>query len=98
MKEHIFNKFIEAISEHTGIDSESIFKKSKESDIVLARQMLFYLCRDRNMTTTEILKYMRTNGYDIGFNAISYGLKVIDNLKKNDKDYEVLINKLSSID
>ncbi len=50
------------------------------------------------MTTTEILKYMRTNGYDIGFNAISYGLKVIDNLKKNDKDYEVLINKLSSID
>ena len=50
------------------------------------------------MTTTEILKYMRTNGYDIGHNAISYGLKVIDNLKKNDKDYEVLINKLSSID
>mgnify|MGYP003117050629 CR=1 FL=1 len=33
MKEHIFNKFIEAISEHTGIDSESIFKKSKVGEV-----------------------------------------------------------------
>jgi|TARA_R110000744_G_scaffold218441_2_gene337182 chromosomal replication initiation ATPase DnaA len=99
MKEYIFLSFAQKIQDHTGIAIEDILKKSKKSEIVLARHMLFYLCSfKRGMSMTEIEGYMNKNGYRIGYNAISYGIDTMVKLLETDPDYIVLVEKLSSID
>jgi len=92
-------RFAQKIQDHTGISVEIILKKSKKSEIVMARHMLFYLCKEhRGMSMKEIEGYMNDEGYKIGYGAISYGIDSMGKLLETDPDYVSLVKKLSSID
>lgn len=98
MKEHIFNKFISNILQHTGLSREDFFSKSQIAEIVLARQTLFYLCSKRGLTTAMIKLYMENNGSKLARSPITYGVSVIKSLLEEDEDLQNVIDKLSVVD
>tara|TARA_R100000781_G_scaffold82977_1_gene51082 strand:+ start:1610 stop:1906 length:297 start_codon:yes stop_codon:yes gene_type:complete len=98
MKEHIFNKFISNILQHTGLTREDFFSKSQIAEIVLARQTLFYLCSKRGLTTAMIKLYMEKNECFLTRPPITYGVSIVENLVKEDKDLQKIIDKLSIVD
>jgi len=98
MKKHIFDKFVDTICSHTNLNKEDIFTKTKQADIVLARQTLFYVCHQRGLTKTMIGQYMNEDGYDIGSPAVSYGISIINSMIEKDPDFRVIIDKVSHID
>jgi len=98
MKKHIFDKFARAVSEHTKLNKEDIFTKTKLADIVLARQTLFYVCHQRGLTKTMINQYMSDEGYNIGKAAVSHSISVINFLIEKDSDFKAIIDKLSNLE
>ena len=98
MKEHIFNGFVDNICKHTRITREEFFKPNQNSEIVLARHTLFYLCHQRGITTAMIKLYMENNGSSLNRSPITHGISVIESKIKEDADLQLVIDKLSILD
>ena len=94
MKRDIFEDYADRVSARFGVPRERLFAKDKSRDVVDARHMLYYLCKDRPMTNTYIKRYMTENGYDIDLPSIAHGLKRVEEHIANDPDYTILINQL----
>ncbi len=75
MKKKVFNYYADNIAELFGLNKKDIFTKTKSRDVVDARYMLYYLCYERPMDVTYIIKFMGDNGYDIARTNIHYGIK-----------------------
>jgi chromosomal replication initiation ATPase DnaA len=94
MKRDIFEEYVDKVTNHFGISREQFFTKDKTRDIVDARQMLYYLCKERPITTQYIKHYMGANGYDVAVTTITHGIKRIEKEVAQDPDYITIINKL----
>lgn len=94
MKIEIFNEYVDKVTDLYQLPKESIFSKVKRKDLVDARHMLYYLCRDRNITVSYIQRFMNSNGYDICHSTIIHGLNVMKEKISSDPDYKQIINKI----
>lgn len=94
MKIEIFNEYVDKIANLYQMPKESIFSKVKKRELVDARHLLYYLCKDRNMEVSYIQRFMNNNGYDIGHSTIIYGMNVMKDKVNSDPDYKQIINKI----
>jgi chromosomal replication initiation ATPase DnaA len=94
MKNEIFNDYVERIVGLYKIPKEDIFSKIKRTDVVDARQMLFYLCNRRNISHTQIKRYLIDEGLEMTISTILHGIKVMEEKISNDSDYKQIINKI----
>jgi len=96
MKKQIFKSYAEKISTLYDIKLSSLFKKNKTREIVEARHMLYYLCKERNMKIIQIKSFMQEQGYKTAHTTIMYGIKVVEQNKKIDQDYQEFINNINN--
>lgn len=94
MKQNIFNHYAERIAKLFNISKEDMFSKSKKSDLVEARHLLYYMCYNRQIKITSIQDYMELGGYIIQHSSIIHGIKTVEDKIKGDKDYVVAIKEL----
>jgi chromosomal replication initiation ATPase DnaA len=94
MKNEIFNDYVERIVGLYKIPKEEIFSKIKRTDVVDARQMLYYLCNRRNISHTQIKRYLIDEGLEMTISTILHGIKVMEEKIANDSDYKQIINKI----
>ncbi len=94
MKQNVFNQYVERIAKLFNISKEDIFTKSKKSELVDARHLLYYMCYNRQIKITSIEDYMALSGYTIKHSSIIHGIKAVEDKIKEDKDYVVAIKEL----
>lgn len=94
MKSDLFNQYVTAISDMSGVHPADLFSKNKTRAISDARHILYYVCNKRNMPASYIRKYMSDNGYDIGFHPIAYGIKCVEKKIELDPDYRSIIESV----
>jgi chromosomal replication initiation ATPase DnaA len=94
MKREIFNQYVDSITRLFGITREQLFSKNRTSKLVDARQLLYYMCMDRNIKVTQVQELMRDNGYDTNHSTIIGGVRSMTFKVKEDPDYRVVISKL----
>jgi chromosomal replication initiation ATPase DnaA len=94
MKEDVFNQYVDRVIDLFNISSEDLFSKSKKRHIVDARQLLYYLCHNRQMQFVIIQKFMGDNGYEIAHNSIINGVRVVEEKINEDRDYKTIINDI----
>ncbi len=56
--------------------------------------MLFYLCNRRNISHTQIKRYLIDEGLEMTISTILHGIKVMEEKISNDSDYKQIINKI----
>ena len=99
MKKYEFKEYLLNICNYLDISEEDLFKNSKVQSIVEARRILFLLCRDRGIKPSQIKEYVKqTQGIDIAHSSVSRGIRSIEKVIENDKDYTFIISKLRTID
>ena len=76
------------------ISREQLFTKDKSRHLSDARHVLYYLCRERQITSTYTKHYMRDNGYDIDLPSIGHGIRKVEKTMTQDPDYINLVNQL----
>ena len=94
MKRKIFDKYIDLVGDVLEISKEDIFTKTRKRENVEARDLLFYLCSQRNMRGNFILERCKENGLDLDDSQISRGKAKIEDLIKTDPDWKELVNNL----
>jgi chromosomal replication initiation ATPase DnaA len=94
MKQNIFNQYADRVVKLFNISKEDMFSKSKKSELVEARHLLYYICYNRQMKITSIQDYMALSGYIIRHSSIIHGIKAVENRIKDDEDYVVAIKDL----
>jgi len=96
MKYQTFKNIAKAVSYIFQISEAQIYSKNSTSSVSDARFLLYYLCVQQKMKKVTIKEYMERNGYITGHSNIIYGLGVVEEKIKEDKDYSVVINKIQS--
>tara|TARA_R110000868_G_C10912442_1_gene765068 strand:+ start:527 stop:829 length:303 start_codon:yes stop_codon:yes gene_type:complete len=94
MKKDVFNQYTDKVVDLFGIDKETLFSKSKQRHIVDARQLLYYLCHNRQMQSVIIKKFMLDNEASVHHNSITNGIKNVIVKLEEDKDYRTIIKEL----
>lgn len=94
MKEDVFNQYVGRVLDLYSITKEELFTKSKKRYIVDARQLLYYLCFNRNMKLIIIQKFMEDNGYTISHYSVTLGINSVADKVKEDRDYKSIINDI----
>lgn len=94
MKQDVFNQYVERITNLFDIKKEDLFSKSKKTNLVDARYLLYYLCHKRPMRLSYIQKYMEENNYKIQHSSIIHGIGSVEERLKNDKDYVSVVKEL----
>ena len=93
MKKEIFDKYVNAIAKQFNFTMDEMFLKSKRRDVVDARQLLYYLCMERQIRISYILQFLKEYNYPTGHSTIIHGYKEAKKLIENDPDYKDFIDK-----
>lgn len=94
MKEDVINQYVNKVIHLFNIDRETLFSKSKQRHIVDARQLLYYLCYNRQMQFVIIKNFMLDNGTSVHHNSIVNGINNVKVKLEEDKDYQTIIREL----
>lgn len=95
MKKEIFKEYADRISSAFGIDKELLFTKTKRREVVDARFLLYYMCKERPMKLIYIQDYMGTMGYEITHSTILYGVSQVAKKINSDPDYRRIVKTIS---
>ena len=96
MKKQIFKEYADKIAYLYEIELESLFEKNKTREVVDARQMLYYLCKERSMKIIQIQSFMDEQGYSISHSSIIHGINVVKENYLHDKDYRTFITNFNN--
>lgn len=94
MKKEIFNIYANKIAKLFDISTDELFSKKRLINLVDARQLLYFMCYERNIPITTIQSLMRDNGYDTNHSTIIGGIRSMKEKIKVDPDYSIVIYKL----
>ena len=94
MKKRIFDQYVIEVCKTYDIESFEFFSQTKKRNITEARQMLYYLCYNRPMKKSEIIRYMSDDGFSVTSTNITYGINRVRDKVREDEDYEYVINKI----
>ncbi len=92
MKRKIFDEYVEIVENALEITKDDIFTKTRKRENVEARDLLFYLCSQRNMRGNFILDRCRENGLELDDSQITRGKAKMEELISSDPDWKQLIN------
>ena len=95
MKREIFDNYASAIAEQFHLTLDEMFTKTKRRDSVEARQMLYFLAKERPIRLSYIRLFMEENGHPVTHSTIIHGYKQAKALIDSDKDFEQMIDKIN---
>jgi chromosomal replication initiation ATPase DnaA len=96
MKKEIFNKYVEAVAKTFGITEEELFENTKKRETVDARQIIYWLCSDRNMSVGYIQNYLLGKGFGVSHSTIIHGKRRANNLIEEDIDLSRMVQDIKS--
>lgn len=96
MKKEIFDKYSQAVATQFHLTLDEMFSKNKRQDIVEARQILYYLCKERPIRFSFIQRFMEENGYKVGHSSIMYGYNQAKKMIEQDSDYKKFIDQATN--
>jgi len=79
----------------TKVAKNDLFTATKKQDIVDARQMLFWLCRDAGISVSYIQKYVKHNGLSITHSTIIHGVNRMSTIMEADDYVNDLMKSLA---
>lgn len=97
MKREIFDRYATAIADRFHLTLDEMFSKTKKREIVDARQMLYFLSRERPIRISYIQKFMEDNGYIVTHSTIIHGYNKAKESVDKDQDYADVINQIKNV-
>jgi|TARA_R110000822_G_scaffold84422_3_gene198179 chromosomal replication initiation ATPase DnaA len=98
MNDHIFQGYIDNITQYYGISQKYLFSKGKTKSRVEPRQLFYYLCNKQGIPIVSIQSFLKKKNISFQHHSvISRGLGVIsDKIEKYDR-YKKIIERLGKV-
>jgi chromosomal replication initiation ATPase DnaA len=98
MKKEIFNNYANAIAKQFHLTLAEMFTTTRKRDVIDARQMLWWMCKERPIRISYIQSFMQEHGYKVAHSTIIHGYKQAQKLIDTDPDYQKLIKEIQEND
>lgn len=96
MKRDLLEQYTEKIVGLFRISKEDFFSKTKKKELVDARQLLYFIAKDRMMNIVYIQNFMIENGHNVCHSTIIHGINNVRDKVETDEDYNKIINNINS--
>jgi chromosomal replication initiation ATPase DnaA len=93
MKTQIFNTLLETVSQVCEVSAEDILSIKKAEEVVDARTILVYFCKDYGLHTAEIAKFLNRKKQD----TICEYMGKYPILRKQSANFRMDVNRITSI-
>lgn len=93
MKTPIFNTLLETVSQVCEVSAEDILSIKKAEEVVDARTILVYFCKDYGLHTAEIAKFLNRKKQD----TICEYMGKYPILRKQSANFRMDVNRITSI-
>lgn len=98
MNEHIFQSYIDNITQYYGISQEYIFSDGKQYSKTEPRQLFFYLCHKKGIPVVSVQSFIKKqNNFDMHHSNILRGINKMREKIESDTDYISLIKRLETV-
>ena len=94
MKEKVFKQYVDKVCSLFNITQDELFQKTKQRHITDARQLLYYVLKNRPMKILYIQKHKANNGYSINHSSVIHGINSVVKKINDDRDYSSIINSI----
>ena len=88
MKYKLFSKLALEVSHVFRVDEKKMFAKNKDTEVVDARFLLYYLCKINKIKQVQIQNFMLERGYDTPHTSIAYGVRSVTKKVEEDNEYQ----------
>ena len=95
MKKDIFDAYADAIAEKFHLTLGEMYTKTRKREVVEARQMLYFLAKERPMRISYIKRFMEENGCPVEHSTIMHGYNKVKAFVDSDPDYKHVIDIIS---
>lgn len=95
MKKQIFNHFIKSIIKLFDISEEEMFSQTKKRSIVESRQLLYFLCANRDIKVSTTQEYLLERGVKVSHTTIAHGISQIQSRMNEDRDVVSIVNSIN---
>jgi chromosomal replication initiation ATPase DnaA len=96
MKKDLLEQYTSRILSLFRITKDEFFSKTKKKELVDARQLLYFMAKDRQVNVVYIQDYMIENGHDICHSTIIHGINNVREKVESDEDYNKIIRNINS--
>lgn len=96
MKKEIFIQYLEAVLKLYGVSREDLLSGKKIPDAIEARQMLYYLCFQRQIRISQIQRFMTEQGYDPKSPPILNGIRRATEKVNTDPDHKTIADRIAN--
>jgi chromosomal replication initiation ATPase DnaA len=94
MKKQIFEDYASAVAKQFHLTTQEMFTYSKRRDIIDARQMLYYLCEERQIRASYIQRFLEDYNYTVTHSTIIHGRNKAKELMAFDSDVRDMVNRI----
>jgi len=95
MKKDIFDAYADAIAEKFHLTLGEMYTKTRKREVVEARQMLYFLAKERPMRISYIKRFMEENGLPVEHSTIMHGYNKAKAYVDSDPDYKFVVDTIS---
>jgi chromosomal replication initiator protein len=96
MNNLIFEKYTDEVCKIFEVNRDKLFTKTREKNVVEARQMLFYLCYTRPIGLNMIQSLTSNKGLDIAHTSILHGIRSMQKRRSISRDYNTVIERIEN--
>ncbi len=94
MKKDIFDAYADAIANKFHLTLGEMYTKTRKREVVEARQMLYFLAKERPIRLSYIKRFMEENGLPVDYATIMYGYKKAKKYVDSDPDYKFVVDTI----
>tara|TARA_R110002126_G_C10417829_1_gene497136 strand:+ start:680 stop:988 length:309 start_codon:yes stop_codon:yes gene_type:complete len=96
-KKHIFQSYIDNITQFFGISQNDLFSGARDYDSLEQRQLFFWLCHRKGITVASIQRFLEKNNFVIHHSNITRGIEKMHRTIAKSEEYQKLIPRLEFI-
>jgi chromosomal replication initiation ATPase DnaA len=97
MNKHIFQSYIDNITQYYGISQKQLFSGGKDYESVEPRQLFYFLCNKKGIPVVTIQKFLNKNNYSIHHSNIVRGIERMNSKIEANEEYKKIIPLLEVI-
>mgnify|MGYP000010914850 CR=1 FL=1 len=97
-KRELFYKYLTEICNQFELQVSELTEKTKKRYTSDARQMLWYLCKEKGLRIVDIIDLMEEIHYEVSHTTIIHGVKMIRSRVDEQESYRDFVAKITDIE
>lgn len=96
MKRDLYNRILQQILDIYKITKDELYESTKMHDVVNARYLLFYVCKQNGISVSRLQILLKEDGFNVTTPTVLRGIQAMEKRILEDTDYISIIKSINT--